>query len=171
MRFLIIAFLSVAGLSGLGNAYNSARVSNRCSDTIYLRSVRETDGYVVSVNPGSTYSEQFTGSHGVAIKIAKTWDDIGLSGLNFAYDLPGTAVGGVNYELTSIGGNPFLPSPIYPSDSSCPDAFLNGGGKYCSNIITDLTLTVNCPHNGYIYSEDSNQGYEDQSLKSIICCD
>jgi hypothetical protein len=163
MRFFNVALLSAAGLFGLGNALGKAIVTNHCSVPIYLVSVSGTSGPQHTINPGQTYSEPYSGPHGVAIKITRVPGN-DVPELDFAYTL---AIPGIYYDLSTVHGNPFPGSSpfIRPSDTSCPGAGLASGTQYCSNDNTDLILDLSCVHGTYGYSEDGNQRYEDQSLK------
>jgi hypothetical protein len=161
MRFLNIALLSATGLSALGNALGYAKVINDCSYPIYLWSVSNVTGPEVTLKPGMKYHEQFSTTHGVAIKITTVPGGIfnGSPEIDFGYTVGSQ---GLFYDLTDVNGDPFngKSGPIVPSDSSCPTASLGQGTVFCSDINTDLTLTP-CGPGTSTYFEDNGQRYED----------
>ncbi|KAK1760343.1 hypothetical protein QBC47DRAFT_366908 [Echria macrotheca] len=117
--------LALAAAAPLVSAVGSAKVLNRCSESVTLWSVGQSVSapYTIAAN-GGVYGEQFVRdpvTGGKSLKITKASDGLytGAPQLNFAYSLDGDKIW---YDLSTVFGDVFPGKKLveFSADSSCP---------------------------------------------------
>ena len=124
MKYSLLALVAAA-TTPLAAAVGSARVINKCAETVTLWSVGQAIGSPVTLaGKGGSYAEQFVRdpvTGGKALKITRAPDGLytGAPQLNFAYSLDGAQVW---YDLSTVFGDVFPGRKLVESSAepSCP---------------------------------------------------
>lgn len=130
------------------NAAGQAIIKNQCSDNVYLWSVSNTAGDMVTINNGGTYRESYRTNPdggGISIKIA-TQKDLSGAITQFEYTLGSDFLW---YDVSNINGYPFMKSGLtaIPSESTCSSIQCPAGVAECAaayNVPTDNFATAAC---------------------------
>ena len=138
MRSSSIIATIVATASMAVAATPSATVNNNCDHPVYLWAVSDSQGPCQTLKPGESWSQEYQinpNGGGSSIKISPK-DDASSEITQFEYTYtPGSAYGGIFYDISNINGEPFqdVLTELVPE--------LNGASN------TSSCSTVQCPKN------------------------
>ncbi|EOO00625.1 putative bys1 family protein [Phaeoacremonium minimum UCRPA7] len=141
-----------AGLAQLATAVGSARVVNKCSNSVTLWSVGSDVAGPYTLGTNGAYSEQFVvdpTTGGKALKITTTSDGLytGAPQTIFSYSLDGDSVW---YDLSDVFGDAFSGHKVVEAsaDTSCPAITWDNGTPPAGSQVkkcgsgSDVTLTL-----------------------------
>jgi hypothetical protein len=114
MHFTHLTLAGLAAFAPIAQALGSAKVTNKCQNSVYLWSVGSSAGDVQTIAPGGTYSEVYrddNGSGGISLKITREKDGLynGSPQTIFAYSLDGNNIW---YDLSDVFGDAFQGSKV-----------------------------------------------------------
>ena len=126
----------------------SAIVHNYCTFTTYLRVTTNTQGPLITLSSGSSYSGTYqTRADGGGISISVDKSDPASTGtpVQLQYTLQTTS-GLVYYSLSTVRGDPFLTNgfEIVPSVASCPTLDCPKGQNPCKQALPSKSQPSSC---------------------------
>lgn len=135
----------------------SATVVNNCDHDVYLWAVSDTQGPMVTLGQGKSWTQEYQinpNGGGSSIKIAPQADAAGsITQFEYTYT-PGSIFGGIFYDISNINGQPFgdVLTELVPQ--------LNGATN------TTSCSTVQCPKNQAMCEGAYNWWNDDQATHS-----
>jgi hypothetical protein len=137
-------------LAGRVGAVGSTILKNECSSDVYVWTVSDTPGTMVTIPAGGKYSEAYQANPdggGISMKIATSTEQSTIT--QFEYTLTDV----LWYDISNINGFPFMASglTLIPSDSSCRSMICPAGVELCTaayNQPDDNAATAMCSNTG-----------------------